>query len=671
MGFYLLAGITFLSAFLLFQIELIIAKLFLPNYGGSYLVWGACVVFFQGILLAGYIFAHQLITKKGIAGYLKIHLILLLIPFVFFPGRMLQIPHGESNLPLVMDIFVKLLFSIGPVFFVLATVSLVTQSWLAVANTTKSKDNPYALYAVSNLGSFLGLLTYPFLFELYLTNTSQLNIWRLVYVVLVFLNIVALKIVPVSKQVADKSEKIQYDWSKALGWLCLSAAGVVLFLSVTNIITYEVTPAPLLWIIPLSIYLLSFVFNFKNKPFAPAWINHFIFLIVGTSIVYYFLSKMFTMPVIISIVIFNVLLFLLCMFIQGELIRTKPHHKNLTFFYVMISLGGFLGGILTSWIIPLVSTNLVEFLVGLLLLALGANRKVVTIFALIAIVFSSPIENAIKKYASVIKKRNYYGIYDIFDKRDFRVFLHGTTLHGVEFLEPSKRWIPLGYYSPTSPLGDVLTKDILKINRIGGVGLGAGTIAMYSSADCPIDFFELDPDVVTLAKNYFGYLSLAPGQINIFLGDARISLEKQKDVLYDVLVIDAFGGDSIPTHLINRDVAAIYKEHLSKEGVILFHIPNRYFDLKPILAHIAQDMGAQVAYKQTSDEGLTMRTVWAVMTWDKQKYQKLLNQYNWKTIDVGLYPTIRPWSDNYSTILPIIRWDELKFLFQYLNLMQR
>ena len=670
MGFYLLAGITFLSAFLLFQIELIIAKLFLPSYGGSYLVWGACVVFFQGILLAGYIFAHQFITKKGIGNYLKIHLVLLLIPFVFFPGRMLQIPHDESNLPLVVDIFIKLLFSIGPVFFALSTVSLVTQSWLA-ANSTKSKDNPYALYAVSNLGSFLGLLTYPFIFELYLTNTSQLNIWRLTYVVLVGLNLLAFKMIPLRQAVAQTPEKIRYDWSKALGWLSLSAAGVVLFLSVTNIITYEITPAPLLWIIPLSIYLFSFILNFKNKPFTPSWIRNFIFLIVGVSVVYYFTSKIVVIPVMLSTIIFNILLLLLCMFTQGELIRTKPDHKNLTFFYVMISLGGFLGGILTSWIIPLISTNLVEFLIGLLLLALGSQRKVLMIMALIAIICSSPIENAMKKYASVVKKRNYYGIYDIFDKKEIRIFLHGTTLHGVELLEPSRKWIPIGYYSPTSPLGDVLTKDLLKVNRIGGVGLGAGTIAMYTRGDCPLDFYELDPDVVSLAKNYFSYLALAPGQVNIFLGDARISLEKQKDVIYDVLIIDAFGGDSIPTHLVNRDVAAIYKKHLSKEGLIFFHIPNRYFDLKPILAHMAEDLGAQVAYKETSDAGLTMRTVWAVMTWDQDKYQKLLMQYDWKAIDVGLYPAIRPWSDDYSTILPIIRWDELQFLFQYLKLTQR
>ena len=208
MSFYVLSAITFISAFLLFQIELIIAKLLLPNYGGSYLVWGACVVFFQGVLLAGYLFAHQLISNKGIGSYLKIHLFLLVLPFIFFPGRLLQIPTYETTMPLVIDIFFKLLLTIGPVFFVLSTVSLVTQTW--IASSINSKENPYALYAVSNLGSFLGLLTYPFVFELYLTNTQQLQIWRVMYFILVGLNFLAFKFIAIKKQDINKEEIVLY-----------------------------------------------------------------------------------------------------------------------------------------------------------------------------------------------------------------------------------------------------------------------------------------------------------------------------------------------------------------------------------------------------------------------------------------------------------------------------
>ncbi len=665
MHFSLLAGITFISAFLLFQIELIIAKLFLPSYGGSYLVWGACVVFFQGVLLAGYIFAHHFIEKKGIRTYLKIHLILLILPFIFFPGRMLAIPPSDTSLPLVIEIFIKLILTIGPVFFVLSTISLVTQSWLSVS--TKNKTSPYVLYAISNLGSFLGLLTYPFIFELFLTNTDQINIWRSFYILLVVLNVLAFKIVSINPPVVNTSEKIKYNWPQAARWLCLSAAGVVLFLSVTNIITYEITPAPLLWIIPLSIYLFSFILNFQNKPFNPKWINKSVVIIIPLAIIYYFVSKILTMPVILSSIIFDLLLFVLCMFAQGELIRTKPEKGNLTFFYVMISLGGFLGGILTSWIIPLISINLVEFLVGLLLLSLATRRMWLITFTVIAIAVSSPLENMIRHHASVIKKRNYYGIYDIFDSNEIRIFLHGTTLHGVQFTDPQRKWIPLGYYSPTSPLGEILTSDLFKINRIAGIGLGAGTIAMYSRSDCPVDFYELDPDVVDLAKKYFSYLSLAPGHINMFLGDARISLEKQKDVLYDVLIVDAFGGDSIPTHLVNSDVTHLYKKHLKEGGIIFFHIPNRYFDLKPILAHIAHNVGAYAAFKATSDEGFTMRTIWGIITWDQQKYIRMITEKNWQPLDSRSFNSVKPWSDNYSNVLPIIEWAQIINSLKHFN----
>jgi len=669
LGFILLAGITFLSAFLLFQIELIVAKLFLPIYGGSYLVWGACVVFFQGILLLGYVFAHKLIVRNTITAYLKIHLGLLLLSFFFFPGRMIHISHEALNLPLVIDIFFRLLISIGPVFFVLSTMSLVTQSWLSFS-TLKQKQNPYALYAVSNLGSFVGLLTYPFVFELFLTNTQQLNLWRVCYVALVLLNILAYRWIPVNLDlVSDEhsTDNPRQSFREMIRWFCLSAASVILFLSVTNIMTYEISPVPLLWIIPLSIYLFSFVLNFKNKPFSPAWVHRFIFLIIGFAIVYYFFSKMLTVPALFSTIVFNILLFVLCMYAQGELIRSKPPSRNLTAFYVMISFGGFLGGILTSWVIPVVSTTLIEFLVGLLLLAFASRHKGLIAITILSIIFSPTLETFIRNHDSVFKKRNYYGIYDVFNKRGVRVMLHGTILHGMEFIEPKRHWVPLGYYSPTAALGDIFGKDIFNVHRIAGIGLGAGTVAMYSKGDCPIDFYELDPDVVSLAKNQFWYLSSAPGEVNILLGDARISIEKQKDVFYDIILVDAFGGDSIPTHLVNNDVVRLYKKHLNQGGAILFHIPNRYFDLKPILANIAYDLGAWAAFKSSVDDGVSMRTVWGIITWDQQEYLKLITQQNWEVIDVYGFHSIRSWSDDYSTILPIINWSQIRNSFRSLS----
>lgn len=665
MNFSILSAITFLSAFLLFQIELIMAKLLLPTYGGSYLVWGACIVFFQAVLLGGYVFAHQLISRHSFKFYRNVHLAVLLLPFLFFPGRSIDLSAAQSSLPMVIDIFIKLTLSIGPVFFALSTISLVTQSWLS-QSTLKERSNPYTLYAISNLGSFAGLLSYPFVFELFLTKTEQLNIWRFCYLAFVLLNVLALMRIPVEQRITAASKDQRTSWPQAFQWLCLSAGGVVLFLSVTNIMTYEIAPVPLLWIIPLTIYLFSFVLNFKNRPFNPGWINRFIFTIASVSIVYYFVSKMLSVPTSLSTVVFSLLLFILCMFIQGRLIATKPAPEGLTFFYVMISLGGFLGGILTSWVIPLISINLVEFLVGILLLAIGAKHRWLILITITAIVFSSPIETAIKNHPSLAKKRNYYGIYDVFEDKGVRIMLHGTTLHGIQLTEPSKQWIPLGYYSPTSPLGDILIKNVFNTTRIAGIGLGAGTIAMYSRADCPVDFYELDPDVLDMAQKHFSYLRLAPGPIETFIGDGRIML-KQQGRKYDIIVVDAFGGDSIPTHLLNNDMITSYHQRLNEGGAIAFHIPNRYFNVKPILAHMAASMGAYAAYKRTPDEGFTMRTVWGMITWDQARYLKLINEHGWQPLKASDYPWVRAWDDDYSSVLPIIKWGQLTDSFKHIG----
>jgi len=720
----LLNIITFLSAFLLFQIELVIAKLFLPNYGGSYLVWGACIVFFQAILLGGYIFAHSFLKRLGTSSYLKIHLGLLFIPFLFFPifpvplsfnGGFLLF-HGVS-LPLVLDIFWRLAVTIGPVFFALSTMSLVTQSWLA-ASFLKERVNPYGLYAVSNLGSFAALLTYPFVFEQYLTNTEQLQIWRVLYFILVFGNILAWGMVKTEARRLDKSGEsaiVPVSRGQVLRWLVLGAAGVVMFMSVTNIITYEVAPVPLLWVIPLGIYLMAFVLNFKKDPWCPSWIIRFIGPIIGLQAMMYFLSQKHLLPVLLVIILLCGFLFFICMYTQHQLIESKPSSSaQMTLFYVMISLGGFFGGILTSWIIPLVSNTLIEYLVGLLLVALIlppvpkkisfwklcvcvllagtaffvwphlvkeyhlwsfvllwaavgaafiglASDKRFLAAVLVGIIVATPLLESIwQNEHFIIKKRNYYGIYEIFDNKDgIRVLVHGTTLHGIEFVDEARRRFPLGYYSPTSAIGSLLIADTYQAKRVGVVGLGTGTLSMYAKPSCPIDYYELDTDVYKLASNYFWYIAEAPGDVNVILGDARLSLNKAPDAAYDLLVIDAFSGDSIPTHLVNRDVLVEYRRKLAPRGGIVFHITNRYLNLEPVLAKIAEDSGAYVAVKDVGDVGANMRSIWCILTWDDDRFLKLITQEDWQPLDINTKDQGRIWSDDYSTILPIINMGEL------------
>jgi hypothetical protein len=708
---------TFLSAFLMFQIELVIAKLFLPHYGGSYLVWGACIVFFQAVLLAGYIFAHGLLQRLGTSVYLKIHLWLLFIPLLFFPLRDFHLSFANYPLPLVLDIFWRLTISIGPVFFLLSTMSLVTQSWLA-ASLHKDRQHPYRLYAISNLGSFTALLTYPFIFEQCLTNTEQLQIWRVLYLILVASNVLAWRMIKVDDH-RDHTEaglkQAPAGMGEILRWLVLGAAGVVMFLSVTNISTYEVAPVPLLWVIPLGIYLMAFILNFKKNPWCPQWIVRYIGPIIGLQALMYFLAQKHVLPVLLVIILLSIFLFFICMYTQHQLIQSKPSSNNqMTLFYVMISLGGFLGGILTSWIIPVISNTLIEYLVGLLLVALmikpaakqlswwelglcvlmtvavffvwpqmvsgyhlwsfallligvwfaflglAADKKFLAA-VLIGIILATPVLESIwQNVHFILKKRNYYGIYEIYNNKDgIRVLLHGTTLHGIEFVDEARRRIPLGYYSPTSAIGSLLIADVFQAHRVGVVGLGTGTLSMYAKPTCPIDYYELDKDVYDLASTYFWYMANAPGDVNVILGDARLSLQKAPDGAYDVLAIDAFSGDAIPTHLVNKDVLVEYRRKLAPRGAIIFHITNRYLDLEPVLAKIASDSGADVALKDVGDEGANMRSIWCILTWDDDRFLKLITQQGWQPLEVSIKDQGRIWTDDYSTILPIINMGEL------------
>ena len=686
------------------------------------MVWGECIVFFQAILLGGYIFAHAFLKRLGTLRYLKVHLWLVLIPLLFFPLRDNHLSFNDVSLPLVLDIFWRLTFTIGPVFLVLSTMSLVMQSWL-VSSQLKARDNPYLLYAVSNLGSFAALLTYPFIFEQYLTNTQQLQIWRILYLVLVAGNFLAWAMIKTKAARIDQEEVsllVPVSIKQVLRWLGLGAAGVVMFMSVTNIITYEVAPVPLLWVIPLGIYLMAFVLNFKSNPWCPYWITRFIGPIIGLSAMVYFLSQKHLLPVLLIIIILMGLLFFICMFAQNQLIQSKPSsHTQMTLFYVMVSLGGFLGGILTSWIIPLVSNTLIEYLVGLLLVALTlpssssksswgkilfcvflvgasffiwpyyvkgyhcwsfvllwaavafsffglASQKRFLVPVLSVIILTTPLLEPIwQNVQFIVKKRNYYGIYEVYDSQGgVRALLHGTTLHGVEFTDPQRRKVPVGYYSPVSAIGSLLINDTFQAKKVGVVGLGTGTLSMYANPKRSIDYYELDGDVNRLALAYFWYLAEAPGVVHVILGDARLSLKKSPDGAYDLLVIDAFSGDAIPTHLVNKDVLAEYRLKLDPRGAVVFHITNRYLNLEPVLVKMAVNSGAYVAVKDVGDDGANMRSIWCILTWDEERFIKLITQEDWQLLEIPSNLQGQVWTDDYSTILPIINMGELAQSFK-------
>ncbi len=716
MGTIVLGLITFLAAFLLFEIEFIIAKVFLPGYGGSYLVWGACVVFFQAVLLLGYWFAHHFIGVLGWARYRYLHLGLLFFPLLFFPGRELNAVFVNASLPLVIDVFLRLAYTIGPVFFVLSTMSIATQMWLSRSHLAE-RLNPYHLYAVSNIGSFAALFSYPFCIELFLDLSQQLTLWRFLYCVLMVVNIAAFFWVPVEKDTAAVSPSKTIERSRLARWVLLGAGGSMIFLSVNNLITYELPPVPLFWVFPLSIYLLSFVLNFKKNPWCPQWMITRISSVIGLSALYYFFIQKYDLPPLIEFSILLGVLFCLCMFCQNQLIRSKPENDgDLTRFYFFISLGSFLGGVITTWIIPLISVSMVEYLCALVTISLSlfydrskplfssrALRIILylnllcyvwsayfvsfnllavaalffltwktyrylngfrygIIVSLLILLISTPVQEKmwdLKATDHTWKVRNYYGIHEVVDSDDVRWLYHGRTLHGGQFLSAADHLKPITYYGPQSGIWDVMLNSGLRYSQVALVGLGTGSIASYFKEGQALDIFELDPEVNKIAHEKFTFLKNSRASQRIFIGDARLSLKSVNDRAYDLMVIDAFGGDAIPVHLLTQEVFKEYQTHLNPKGVILVHVSNRYVDLVPVMARVARSVGAHISFKRCKSLGFySASSYWIYFTWDEEMFQEISRHENWLTID-SKFSQGRPWTDSYSSILPFMRLDYL------------
>ncbi|MFH0918411.1 MAG: fused MFS/spermidine synthase [Candidatus Omnitrophota bacterium] len=710
---FILNSIIFLSAFLLFQIELIISKILLPNFGGSYLVWGACVVFFQAVLFLGYFFSYLLLKKIGIKRLRPFYLVLFLLPLLFFPGRNLpQISCVNLSLPLVTNVFWHLIFSIGAVFFALSTTSVILQSWLADSDLAE-KNNPYALFALSNLGSFAALVTYPFLFEAFLDLDQQLLLWRVMYFLLLGIIVLAVFRIKVNSQ-----QRVTRIW-EANGvsrqdcwrWLLFSAAGVIMFLSVTNIFTYEIAPIPLLWVVPLCIYLVSFVLNFKRRSWSPDWVVDKFYLTFAWSIVLFFFSLMRILPLIVELVVTCWFLFHTCMFCQHQLNKTKPANlSNLPLFYLIVSLGGFIGGIFTTWAMPLISVSISEYLLGLVVIALGLTigtkyrmlgwRNIFLIFYVSVVLMAWPhffkgynlfgiiiillvfricyfylIKNPRAFLLGILSTllltpgiysfwthdgyfymhRNYYGVYKVYEDQGKIILNNGTTIHGVQYKDKKRENQALGYYHKLTPIGSYLSESDVGKN-IGIIGLGAGGLSAYARPGQEIDYFEIDPDIYFIAKNLFTFLKNTQAKVNLIFGDARIAIKKVPAKRYGVLIVDAFSGDAIPVHLLTTEAIAEYRRHLTDKGLILFHISNRYLDFIPVLFSNANYLNAYACQKSNAEvagKGI-FSTTWFVLTWDSGSFSKLLTEFKWNQYAPGKNKLIRPWTDKYSDMLLIM-----------------
>lgn len=686
----------FLSAFLLFQIQPLISKTLLPWFGGTSSLWTAAMLFFQILLTGGYAYANWLVRLRSTKKQTIIHLALLAVSvcliialWILWPS---PITPGVSLKPVynahpIAWLFFLLTISVGLPFFVLSTNSPLTQAWFSRKFPNRS---PYWLYSLSNTGSLIGLVAFPFVFEPLFTIRWQGWIWAgcyLLFVILVAVN--TLRTLQKGQSTINAAEtsvetnSLKLKKSTQTFWILFSACASILLLAVTSQITQEVAAIPFLWVIPLALYLLSFVLTFSNK----GWYHREVFtllLLVATLACILVILKPQT-NFILQIIIYNFFLFVAVMICNGELYARRPQTSHLTRFYLLGSIGGALGGLFVNLVAPFLFKGYWELHIGLafvwILLALayprldktrrfkvgfwvGAMAEVVVILAIYFILSSSG--------GNLFVKRNFYGVVTVrqteigANQQAANLLVHGTTLHGFQFIDPALRDTPTSYFSKNSGVGlAILNNPHYDAGmRVGILGLGAGTLAAYGRPGDAYRFYEINPVMVDLANglnDYFSFIKDCQAKVTIVPGDARLSLENElasgvkND--FDLLVLDTFSSDSIPVHLVTREAFDVYLQTLAPDGLIAAHISNSRLDLRPVFWQLAQYYNLEMAVIQSSaDESdpNAAQSVWVLLTHNSQLLQEpaLLN----KTGSLnGFRRDIRLWTDDYSNLIQLLR----------------
>ncbi|MCL4802176.1 MAG: fused MFS/spermidine synthase [Burkholderiales bacterium] len=600
---------VFLSAFLLFLVQPLIAKQILPWFGGSAAVWATCLVFFQSTLLAGYAYADSLVRWVSAGAMRWLHTALLAASLAVLPivPAAAWKPAGEE--PPTLLILGLLAATVGLPYFLLAATSPLAQAWFARGFPAGA---PYRLFAISNLAAVLALLAYPFVIEPWLPVRAQTLAWSAGYVLFALL-CAALARHGTRAPPPDAPPAAPGPtptWSTRAEWLVHAAIGSAMLVAVTNHLSQNVASVPFLWVAPLSLYLLSFVLCFDTR----GWYRRELFLALLAALVVGMALLLDSLQLHIVAPVFLAGLFVACMFVHGELAALRPDPSHLTGYYLVVSLGGALGGALVGIVAPLALVGHFEAGLGVVACAtlalartLRPPRAYAALYAvaLPVAVWGSHVQMDGFTRGAIYASRNFFGAITV---RDFggitpwRSLRHGAILHGGQYLDPESRMgEPSTYYSRRSGVGLALAAFERPGRRIGIVGLGVGTIAAYGRPGDLMRFYELDPEVVAVARDYFTFLRDTPADVEIVVGDARLSLEREPPQSFDLLAIDAFAGDAIPAHLLTSEALGIYLRHLGPDGLLLIHATNRYLDLPPVIARLAAEKGLQAVL--VSDAG--------------------------------------------------------------------
>ncbi len=668
------AGTIFTSAFALFLVQPLIAKQILPWFGGSAAVWAICMVFFQVVLLAGYAYSDWVSRRLAPRRQVMIHILLLAISLVILPivASSRWKPTGSEDPTLL--IIGLLLATIGLPYFMLSTTGPLIQSWVA---RTSLGGHVYRYFSLSNLASLIALICYPFLIEPRAALLGQAYAWSTAYVGfallcagsgIYFLHHVHTLPPPAHSPRHDP----EGDWDPALRdylmWLAPAAMASWLLLAITNHITQNIAAIPFLWLLPLTLYLLTFVLCFESD----RWYRRDVFLPAATALLglcaYGLQDGDLGVDIKIAIPLYAIGLFCFCMFLHGELARLRPGPRHLTRFYLMVSVGGAVGGVLVGLVAPRVLPAYYELGIGFALTALLAisilreRKLLVWPAAALAIVCAYFLYAQIADDFNGARRieRNFYGTLLTVDTHGdtpddaVRQLYHGSIKHGEQFLAPARRQEPTAYYGRTAGIGLAIANTNPQHKKVGVIGLGAGTLAVYGQPGDTYRMYEINPKVIEMAGSEFSFMGDSKAHIETVLGDARLSLEREAPQGFDVLAVDAFSGDSVPVHLITAEAMDLYQRHMKPDGILAFHITNRFLWLAPVVENIAAAKGLHVALIHDENDNPALRnTDWVLVARTRAVLER--EAIRKASSPIRPIPGLGVWSDDFNNLFDVLK----------------